>query len=129
MDLDAYLKRIGYDGSHEPNLENLRAMHRAHFYNIPFENLDISMGRPIQVDERVNFDKIVGEGRGGFCLELTGLFARALRQMGYRVDVYGGRVFSPDGALSYPRTHMTTVVHLEEPWIVDVGFGGRIGAP
>ncbi|MGE0598951.1 MAG: arylamine N-acetyltransferase [Dehalococcoidia bacterium] len=129
MDLDAYLRRIGYEGSREPTIETLRAMHRTHFYTVPFENLDISMGRRIEVDEAVNFTKIVGNRRGGFCLELTGTFARALRLMGYRVDVLGARVLGPNGQLSYPLSHMTLLVHLEEPWIVDVGFGGRIAGP
>jgi N-hydroxyarylamine O-acetyltransferase len=44
------------------------------------------------------------------------------------VDVAGGRVFS-EGALSYPKSHMTLIVHLDEDWIVDVGFGGRIAGP
>lgn len=104
-------------------------MHRAHFYNVPFENLDISMGQTIEVDEAVNFDKVVLRRRGGFCLELTGLFARALRELGYRLDVLGGRVFQPDGNLSEPMSHMLLLVHLDEPWIVDVGFGGRIAQP
>jgi len=129
MELDRYLSRIGYEGSREPTLETVRAMHRAHFYTVPFENLDISMGRRIEVDEAVNFNKIVNERRGGFCLELTGTFARALREMGFRVDVLGARVLQPDGSLSYPHSHMALLVHLEEPWIVDVGFGGRVAAP
>lgn len=129
MDLDAYFRRIGYSGPRDATLGNLRAMQRAHFYNVPFENLDIARGRRIQVDEAVNFTKVVGERRGGFCLELTGLFARVLRQLGYRVDVLAARVMTPDGQLSYPASHMTSVVHLDEPWIVDVGFGGRIAGP
>lgn len=129
MDVAAYLSRLGYDGPTAPNIANLRAMHRAHFYSVPFENLDISMGRTIEVDEAVNFEKVVRRRRGGFCLELTGLFARALRELGYQVDVLGGRVFQPDGNLSEPLSHMTLLVHLEEPWIVDVGFGGRVAQP
>lgn len=128
MDLDAYLARIGYDGGREPTLENLRAMHRAHAYTVPFENLDIAAGTRIQVDDDVNFDKIVRHRRGGFCLELTGTFARALRQLGFDVDVIGGRVLM-DGHLSEPMSHMTLIVHLDEDWIADVGFGGRLIEP
>jgi len=128
MDVRAYLDRIGYHGDTAPTLENLRAMHRAHFYHVPFENLDISRRVPIVVDEDVNFDKIVRRRRGGFCLELTGTFARALRALGYRVDVIGARVLL-DGRLSEPMSHMTLVVQLDEPWIADVGFGGRIAEP
>ncbi|HYM14451.1 MAG TPA: arylamine N-acetyltransferase [Dehalococcoidia bacterium] len=128
MDVRAYLQRIGYDGPVEPTIETLREMHRAHFYRVPFENLDIRRGVRIQIDPRVNFDKVVGAPRGGFCLELTGLFATALRAMGFRVDVIGARVMS-EGRLSEPMSHMTLIVHLDEPWIADVGFGGRVAEP
>jgi N-hydroxyarylamine O-acetyltransferase len=149
LDIRAYLARIGYEGGTEPTLDNLRAMHRAHCLNVPFENLDIARGVPIVVDEAVNVDKIVRLGRGGFCLELTGTFARALRALGYRVDVIGAQVElantpPPGGAagaasrtfewasvesLDQARGHMIAIVHLDEPWLADVGFGGRIIEP
>lgn len=128
MDVSAYLDRIGYRGGTTPTLENLRAIHRAHAFTVPFENLDIQCGTRIEVDEAVNFDKIVKRRRGGFCLELTGLFARALRQLGYRVDVIGARVMM-EGRMGQPMSHMTLIVHLDEAWIADVGFGGRIIEP
>jgi N-hydroxyarylamine O-acetyltransferase len=143
-----YLRRIGYGGGTESTLENLRAMHRAHFLNVPFENLDIARGVTIEVDERVNARKLVERRRGGFCLEVTGMFARMLRALGYRVDVIGAQVemdntgtlgaessaFPPrDGfgatRLSEPLSHMIAIVHLDERWIADVGFGGRIAEP
>lgn len=128
MDVKAYLQRIGYEDDTKPTLETLRAMHRAHFYNVPFENLDIRRGVRIQVDEGVVFDKVVRAGRGGFCLELTGLFAAVLREMGFHVDVIGARVMA-EGRLGAPMSHMTLIVHLDERWIADVGFGGRIAEP
>jgi N-hydroxyarylamine O-acetyltransferase len=129
VDVRAYFDRIGYVGDATPTLETLRAMHRAHWQNVPFENLDISRGVEIVADdEGVIFEKVVRRGRGGFCLELTGLFARALRQVGFTLDVIGARVFM-EGRLSEPMSHMTLVVHLDEDWIADVGFGGRISMP
>jgi N-hydroxyarylamine O-acetyltransferase len=129
MDAQAYLERIGYSGDTAPTLENLRAMHQAHFYNVPFENLDIKRGVRFTVaEEDLLFDKIVRRRRGGFCLELTGLFARMLREVGFSVDVLGARVFGA-GFLSYPNSHMVSIVYLDEPWIADVGFGGRVIEP
>lgn len=127
--LPAYLERIGYTGSVSPTLETLRAMHHAHFLSIPFENLDIQRGNPIVVDLDHNYDKIVTRRRGGFCLELTSLFGWALREIGFSVDVLGGRVMTPTGALGEPLSHMALVVHLDEPWLADVGFGGRVAQP
>jgi N-hydroxyarylamine O-acetyltransferase len=145
----AYLDRIGYAGDTAPTLEHLRAMHRAHFLNVPFENLDIARGVRIEVDEAVNMRKLVDRRRGGFCLELTGMFARTLRALGYRVDVLGAQVeiantptfgsnrevtapqveYMSVDALDKARGHMIAIVHLDEPWLADVGFGGRIVEP
>ena len=50
LDLDAYLRRIGYAGSRAPSLATLDALHLAHATHIPFENLDILLGRPIRLD-------------------------------------------------------------------------------
>ena len=84
MDLGAYCTRLGYAGGRAPTIETWRAMHRAQFLHVPFENLDISRGVRIEVDEDVNFAKVVGAKRGGFCLELSGLFARAPEACGQR---------------------------------------------
>ncbi len=50
LDLEAYLARIGYAGDLDPTVETLTALHRAHVLSIPFENLDILLGRPIRLD-------------------------------------------------------------------------------
>ena len=51
MKLEAYLTRVGYQGPLEPTLQTLTALHRAHLQNIPYENLDIHLGRPLVLDE------------------------------------------------------------------------------
>ena len=40
MQIDAYLERIGYDGSPECSAENLARLLRCHLEQVPFENLD-----------------------------------------------------------------------------------------
>jgi N-hydroxyarylamine O-acetyltransferase len=75
MNVPAYLGRIGYNGSLAPSIGVLRELHRAHLFSVPFENLDIHLGRPIVLDEARFFQKIVERRRGGFCYELNGLFA------------------------------------------------------
>jgi N-hydroxyarylamine O-acetyltransferase len=87
MHLDAYLDRIGYTGPRAPMAETLRALHRQHMLTVPFENLDIGLGRKIVLDPERFFDKIVGSGRGGFCYELNGAFASLLTALGFRVDL------------------------------------------
>jgi N-hydroxyarylamine O-acetyltransferase len=129
MDLNAYLMRIGYNGDRTPTLENLRAIHLAHFYSVPFENIDIHIGRRLEIDADHIFGKVVGQRRGGWCHELNGLWGRALRQLGYEVDILSARVMNPAGQLSVPHSHTSVLVHLDEDWLSDVGFGSRFAGP
>jgi len=120
--LPAYLARLNYTGPTEPTLETLQALHRQHLFTVPFENLNIHLKRPILLDEESLFDKIVIHRRGGYCYELNGLFAIALRQLGFDVTmlsagVWGGGRFGP------PADHLCLLVQLDEPWLADVGFG------
>lgn len=46
FELDEYLARIGYSGSRLPTLSLLHALTEAHAQAIPFENLDVLLGRP-----------------------------------------------------------------------------------
>src|SRR5437667_9501302 len=80
VDIAAYLRRIGYTGPIVPTLETLREIHRAHLLAVPFENLDIPLGRQIACDEDIFVCKIVERRRGGFCYEMNGAwyFNRAL---------------------------------------------------
>jgi N-hydroxyarylamine O-acetyltransferase len=123
MDVDAYLRRIGYDGPRGPTLSTLRRLHVAHLQTVPFENLDIGLRRPISLDPAAMFHKIVERRRGGYCYELNGLFALFLRELGFRVDMLSAGVVRRDGRSSPEFDHMALRVHLEEPWLADVGFG------
>ncbi|NYH54098.1 hypothetical protein HNR06_003687 [Nocardiopsis arvandica] len=67
LDLDAYLARVGLSGDLPPTLDTLRAVHRAHLAAIPFENLQIVLGRTIPLDVPSLVDKMVRRRRGGYC--------------------------------------------------------------
>jgi len=123
MDLAAYLRRIGYAGSITPTPETLRLVHRAHLETVPFENLDISLGRKITIDEDAFIRKVVEERRGGFCYELNGAFAALLRAMGFPVTLLSARVPTMDGSDGPEFDHLTLRVDLDHPWLADVGFG------
>jgi len=128
IDARAYLDRIGYSGSTEPTAATLAALHRAHMLAVPFENLDIHLGRRNVLDPDHVFDKVVRRRRGGWCFELNGLFALLLEQLGYAVTRCAASVVlsdppSPDFA------HLTLRVDLDEPWIADVGFGDSFTGP
>lgn len=123
MNLLAYLQRIAYSGSLNPTLDTLRALHRAHMLTVPFENLSIHHGERIQLTPEWLFDKIVTRNRGGFCYELNGLFAELLSELGFRVERLSARVARSAGGYGPEFDHMVLLVHLDEPWLVDVGFG------
>jgi N-hydroxyarylamine O-acetyltransferase len=123
MDVEAYLRRIGYDGPSDPSVANLRELHRRHLFTVPFENLDIALGTPIRLDLNALFDKIVRRRRGGFCYELNSLFYELLTALGFRVEMLSARVRGADGSFSREFDHMLLKVTLAESWIADVGFG------
>jgi N-hydroxyarylamine O-acetyltransferase len=124
VDLDAYLARIAYGESLDPTIDTLKALHFAHACTIPFENLDILLGRPISLDLAHLQAKLVTSRRGGYCFEQNALFAAVLEALGFEVIRLAARVRF--GATEIrPRTHMLLEVLIEhEPWLADVGFGG-----
>ena len=123
LDLDAYLHRIGYAGDLDPTGATLRAVHLAHVAAIPFENLDIVLGREVSVDLDSVQDKLITRHRGGYCYEHGVLFAAVLERLGYSVDRLLARV-GGDEQRPRPFSHMTLRVQAGgERWLADVGFG------
>jgi N-hydroxyarylamine O-acetyltransferase len=123
-----YLQRIGYSGLLDPSAETLRALHRAHMLAVPFENLDIHLGRPIVLELPRLYAKIVNQRRGGFCYELNGLYCWLLRELGFRVEMLSARVCN-GGAPGPEFDHMALLVHLEDRHLADVGFGDSFIEP
>src|SRR5713226_2858173 len=129
MNVRAYLKRTGYRGPLRPSIEVLRKLHKRHLLAIPFENLDIHLGRPIILSDDALYDKIVNHRRGGFCYELNGSFAILLKRLGFRVSMLSARVARKDGGFTPGFDHMTLLVRLRERWLADVGFGESFTEP
>jgi len=124
LDLQAYLQRIGYDGGLDPTVETLTALHRAHVLSIPFENLDILLGRPIRLDLASLQAKLVRDRRGGYCFEQNALFAAVLEHLAFDVTGLAARVTMGEERTT-PRTHMILAVDIAGTrWLADVGFGG-----
>ena len=123
MEISAYLTRIGYDGSLEPTVETLTAIHRRHLLAIPYENLDIHLGRRLTLDTAQMYEKMVTRQRGGWCFEMNGLLAWALRELGFSVTLLSSNVGDTVG------THLILLVELDRPYLVDVGFGNGLLEP
>ncbi|MBW4660168.1 MAG: arylamine N-acetyltransferase [Drouetiella hepatica Uher 2000/2452] len=126
IDLDSYFQRIGYGGDRRPTLDTLRAIHQQHAQTIPFENLSPLLKQPVFLDLATLQQKLVHEGRGGYCFEQNLLLRSVLLALGFKVTNLAARVLwnLPEGTIT-PRSHMLLCVKIDkEPHIVDVGFGG-----
>ena len=129
LDVRGYFDRIGYSGPSATTAVNLRALHRAHLLTVPFENLDISFGREIVLDEDTILKKIVELRRGGFCYELNCAFTALLRALGFQVTLLSARVARSDGGEGPEFDHLTLRVDLQQAWLADVGFGDSFLEP
>lgn len=131
LDLPAYLHRIGVPASRAADGAALATLHRAHLRAIPFENLDVILGRGISVDLDAVQDKLVDRARGGYCYEHATLFAAALEQVGFHVDRVLARTGDP-AEHPRPRSHLVLLVTSPadgERWLADVGFGSGLLRP
>lgn len=125
-DLDGYFARIGHRGERTATLSTLQAIILAHVQTIPFENLDVLLGRGIDLSPTAIEQKLVRQRRGGYCFEQNALLLAVLQALGFdamplsaRVRIQRPRDFTP------PRTHMFVLVLLHgERWLCDVGVGG-----
>ncbi|MGW6917054.1 arylamine N-acetyltransferase family protein [Kitasatospora sp. NPDC054939] len=131
VDVDRYLARLGVARPAAPSLAVLRALHAAHVERVPYEALEIQLGRPTSVDPQEAVGRLL-RGRGGYCFHLNGAFAALLEALGYRVSRHVGGVH---GDLATPApgasaNHLTLTVPCEGGvWLVDVGLGDALHQP
>jgi len=124
IDLDAYLDRVGWHGGTAASYDTLAGLLRAHVAAIPFENLDVLLGRPLRLDIEGLQAKLIVARRGGYCFEQVTLFAAVLEQLGFAPARHSARVVLVNPPATAPRTHMFLTVPLAEGrFVVDPGFG------
>ena len=123
---DGYFDRIGWSGPRTPTLGTLTALMRAHMARIPFENLDVLLGRGVRVDLDSVYAKLVESKRGGYCFEHSTLFRAALEHIGFQPVSHAARVVMMTPRQSAPRTHMFLSVVVDgTSHVLDPGFGGH----
>ncbi|AYC41327.1 N-hydroxyarylamine O-acetyltransferase [Streptomyces griseorubiginosus] len=129
--VDAYLRRLGVQHPAWPTVEVLRELHLRHLQTVPFENLSVHLGEEIVLEEERLVEKVVGDGRGGFCYELNGAFAGLLAALGFDVTLLAGRVYGDEGRLGIPYDHLALRVRTVDggEWLADVGFGAHSHYP
>jgi N-hydroxyarylamine O-acetyltransferase len=126
--LALYLQRLGFDAPPAPTLETLRQLQLRHTSAFPFENLTTLSGEPVLIDLPSIEQKVLYDGRGGYCYELNNLFLALLQALGFDARGITGRVVmgQPEGAWT-ARTHRLSLVTLNGVrYITDVGFGGMV---
>jgi len=130
LELKHYLRRIGYEGTPRVDFETLRAVNQLHSDAITYENLDVQLGRRVGRDIPAIYEKIVGQGRGGWCYEQNGLLAWALGAIGFEVGQHAGGVMrAENGEAASVGNHLVLTVALDRPYLVDVGFGDGLIEP
>jgi N-hydroxyarylamine O-acetyltransferase len=125
FDLDAYLHRIAMPA--RPTLDSigLGRLQQAHRLTIPFEDLDVVLGRGIAIDSASVFAKLVTARRGGYCFEHNRLFLDALAELGFTARPLLARVWYAATDVPPPLTHTFALVTIDgQDWIADTGFGG-----
>ncbi|MQM27907.1 arylamine N-acetyltransferase family protein [Glycomyces albidus] len=129
VDPDEYAERIGHRGPLRPDLETFTALHRAHVAAVPFENLDVMLGRGPDIGLPTVVDKIVRRRRGGYCYEMNLLFAAVLDRIG--VPVRRSLIRTGDPLVhARPRSHLVVLAELDgRTWLGDVGFGSGPSEP
>ncbi|GAA3260671.1 hypothetical protein GCM10020258_23310 [Sphingomonas yabuuchiae] len=124
FDLDSYLARIALPSRVTVDAEGLGRLQWAHRQAIPFENIDVRLGRAIAIDSAGVFAKLVTAKRGGYCFEQNRLFLDALAAHGFHARPLLARVWLAATDVP-PTTHTLSLVHIEgQDWIADAGFGG-----
>lgn len=125
LDLDGYFARIQWGGETSPTYDTLAGLLHAHMSHIPFENLDVLLGRPVRLDLDGLQSKLVGARRGGYCFEHGTLLAAVMEKLGFRIFRHTARVVLVASRTASPRTHMFLKVSLPtDSFILDPGFGG-----
>jgi len=92
IDLDAYFQRINYSGDRSPTLKTLQAIQRHHVQTIAFENLNPFLQQPVFLDVTSLQQKLIYEGRGGYCFEQNSLLRSVLSALGFQVTNLAARV-------------------------------------
>ncbi|XP_041531195.1 arylamine N-acetyltransferase 1 [Microtus oregoni] len=127
MDIAAYFERIGYENSvNKLDLDTLTEVLQHQMRTVPFENLSMHCGEPMNMDLETTFDHIVRKKRGGWCLQVNHLLYWALTKMGFETTMLGGYVYIvPVNKYSKEMIHLLVQVTISDRnYIVDAAFGG-----
>ena len=92
LDLQTYLRRLGYTSAPPATLDTLRELQARHTAEFPFETLASMLRVPVEVEPAAIQDKLLRQGRGGYCFELNRLYLLLLQALGFDARGLTGRV-------------------------------------
>ncbi|MCM1977086.1 arylamine N-acetyltransferase [Streptomyces sp. G1] len=125
----AYLRRLGIEEPGAPSVEGLFALQRAHLERVPYENVDIQLGRAPGIAPELSARRFAA-GRGGYCFHLNGALAALLDHLGYEVTRHVGGVYkesqSEDALRGVSGDHLALTVRVPgtgTEFYVDAGLG------
>jgi arylamine N-acetyltransferase len=138
IDVPGYLRRLrlGRLAGQAPSVAGLHELHRAHAELVPYENLEIWLGRPTTVEPADSAGRIL-RGRGGYCFHLNGAFSALLGALGYRVTRhFGGVQGNAEGPAGATGNHLVLTVSglpsataPQGRWLADLGMGDGLHEP
>jgi arylamine N-acetyltransferase len=128
----AYLERLGADI--RPGAIDAAALvdlQRKHLESVPYETLEIVLGRAPGIDPRTSAQRIVC-GRGGYCYHLNGAFSALLAWLGVDVTRHvAGVQRHGDEAPGPNANHLGLTARTPDghEWLIDVGLGDGPSEP
>ncbi len=119
---DQYIQALGLQKS-VPNLEFLNEIIRCHVAQFAFSSVGPQLGDDLPLDFESLYQRIVVRRRGGYCFEQNGLLFEVLKELGFSISLYLGRVIYNEDV--HPGlTHRITLVDIgKNRYVADVGFG------
>jgi N-hydroxyarylamine O-acetyltransferase len=130
VDARPLLERLGVDAPLRPDLPTLRRLHRAWRTRVPYENVDIQLGRPIRLEPEALLDKFGRRHRGGFCYEMNGALALLLESVGFAVEVAEAGVLRATRGEEAWGNHVALLVTVDgDRWLADTGIGDAFLEP
>ncbi|WP_305843014.1 arylamine N-acetyltransferase family protein [Photobacterium leiognathi] len=123
FEITKYLRRIGIDKCIGNDFESVKRLHSSHFYNVPFENLEMVSNKNNKIDIKNVYERIVEKRKGGICFEFCLLIEEVFKNIGINYSSQLARIHQP---FITGCTHQFFIISIDDDeFIFDVGFGAK----
>ena len=127
MKIHKYLDRIAYTGPVLPLCLTASTVVQA--FSIPYESLDIQLGRYLNGDLSRIFEKLVSRRRGVWCYEVHELLFWALQQIGFEARLVTAGIDRREFGDVKMGNHTAILVQLDQLYLADLGLADGIRDP